>query len=112
MSMNSYACHGYIVPVSEFLSVIPDNQIEAFEKAVDEHEEEILAEILSASILSGIEFSVFHLSDEDFADDLETGIIYVSFDPRELYEMKPTKQLLALRRLDIEPAERLWTVWG
>jgi hypothetical protein len=54
----------------------------------------------------------FVLNDESESDGLEIGKVYAQFDEADLFEMTPSKFMLALNKIGIEPKDEQWVTWG
>lgn len=114
MSMQDTACSGYTVKASAFTKFIPESLREQFTKAIEEQNAELVDEILNEHLpaeFPGYE-SAFTLKDEDNADALEKGEVYVIFQDEDLFIQTPTREAEALRAAGIIPEFNRWTSWG
>jgi hypothetical protein len=112
--MQESPCSGYTVKAIDFLKELPESVHNQFADAIAEKDEGTVDEILNEFMPSdfpGYE-SVFVLKDEDNADGLERGVVYIIFKDEDLFVQTPTRSHDLLRAKGIIPAFNRWTTWG
>ena len=112
--MRDSACSGYTVKASEFTKFIPEPLKERWQKALADGDWETTDEILNEHMpadFPGYE-SCFTLNDEDNADNLERGEVYVIFQDEDLFVQTPTRAHDLMRCQGISPEFNRWTVFG
>jgi len=112
--MRNVGCSGYVLEANKLISLLPKDVQDTYTKAIDkidcEEVETILKEYWSAEYpyVDG----VFIIGDEDDADDLVKGEMYVNFEENSLYTQVPTKELKQLNTKGIAPKYTRWVTWG
>lgn len=112
--MQDTACSGHTVKASEFTRFIPHDIQEVFTKAIADQDYEKVDEILDEHMptdFPGYE-SAFVLKDEDNADGLERGEVYVIFQDEDLFVQTPTRAHDLMKAHGISPEFNRWTTWG
>jgi len=112
--MQDTACSGHTVKASAFTSILPEPLREAFTKAIADQDADAVDEILDEHLptnFPGYE-SAFVLADEDNADNLERGEVYVIFQDEDLFIQLPTDGAEAMKARGIIPEFNRWTTWG
>ena len=115
MSMKDIPCSGYTVKASEFTNLLPGIMRDAYAKALEERDVEKLHEILEKHLPSTFPDyeSLFMLSDEDNAENLERETVYVIFQDEDLYHKVLTDQATTMMKTHgIIPQFNRWTNWG
>ena len=114
MSMQDVPCSGYTVKASAFTPLLPESIRERYTKAIEEQDWETTDEILNEHMpadFPGYE-SCFVLGDEDNAEGLDRGEVYVIFQDEDLFTQVPTRAHDLLRAQGILPEFNRWTLWG
>jgi len=114
MSMQDTACSGYTVKASEFTLYIPTALQEKYTQAIRDKKVETIDDILNQFMPSnfpGYE-SAFVLKDEDTAEGLDRGVVYVIFQDEDLFIQTLTPGMEAMKSRGITPEFNRWTSWG
>lgn len=125
MSMSAYPAFGYLMKLEDFLDKLSPaiksakgkkaltNLLSDLNEGLDDEDEAlaVVQELCNeADLLAPA--NVFHLGDEDFPCELETGVEYVGWREDDLYIAKPSEALKALKKAGIEPFFESWAYWG
>ena len=115
MSMRDNPGCGYVLPVTDLITALPQPDQAKATELLDNHDFEALQELLSQYLPSPLPrpAEIFVLGDDDSSDDLEQGITYARFDEGDLYIKveRPAIQAL-LQAIGQKPEFSQWTVWG
>jgi hypothetical protein len=116
MSNRENPCFGHIVEAAKLAVLLPENQRQAFNGALTNHDFEQAVNLLDRFIADGTACpsSIFILTDTDTGDpELEEGVPYAFFDEDDLFEKKETPKLVRLRAvIGEQPTAHSWTIWG
>jgi hypothetical protein len=120
MSMNNYANHGYVVPATKLRTMLPVDKERKFLELVANNEPspatstslEDLQLFFDENTTYAPHAEFFVLDDTSEAESLEVGKVYAQFDEADLFEMTPSKFMLALNKVGINPQNEQWVTWG
>jgi hypothetical protein len=119
MSSRSNPCNGYVIEATTLATVLPEDKRAEYLTMVSDDETdsdmwekaiEFLTEHRQSPV--AVPISMFLLSGEDEADDLEEGVVYAYFDETSLFIKTPTQALINLEGYGVHPADTSWTMWG
>lgn len=102
-----------MVPLFDLLKRCDQAKADAVIEATDNEDLETVARMVNEILPEDFPpVEVFILGDEDESDDLELHVWYAYWDENDLFELKPRKELFALRNSGISPERRNWVVFG
>jgi hypothetical protein len=114
MSMQSTGASGYVVKASAFTNLLPEPLREKYTQAIADGDAELVNEILGENAPEQFPFfeSSFKLNEEDNAENITKGEVYICFQEDDLYFMRPKPELDFLMAHGIKPEFERWCVWG
>ena len=112
--MSNTGASGYVVKASDFTPLLPEHLQEKFTQAIADKDTELVNEILGENAPEAFPTfeSSFMLRDEDEAENLTKGEVYICFQDEDLYVQKPNAELLFLVANGIKPEFERWVTWG
>lgn len=115
MSMDSIGASGYVANANEFIKFIPENLQKDYLEAIENRDFDAVNELLGESVPENFPTfeGAFVLGDEDTADNLERGVVYVCFQDDDLFKPKELNSFGEfLKSNGIIPEFERWSQFG
>ena len=114
MSMNQIPCSRHVIELEKLCTLgLPHIIVAQINQKLSDGDKEEAFEVL----IKGCEInflpvpeSLFYLTDEDFSQELEVGVWYVTFDENDLYVRTPSPKMNKMMKLGLKPERQYWTI--